>query len=151
MAFAGAIVIALAAGCGDDDGNETAATGAATTTEATETETTETETETTTTTEASGDGLEVVMKEYEFIPDKITANYGDELTVVNRGRVPHNLTLAFGDRPRAPGNTIVGTEDVEPGRKAELDLGLGPGQFLMICTVPGHLEQGMTGTITVEG
>jgi plastocyanin len=132
-------LIVLASGCGDDEGEDTSRTIVPATTETTAT-----------TTETSEKGQTVQMREYEFIPDELKVSPGDTLAAENKGRIPHNMTIALSEDPDADPVPVIGTEDVEPGHTAELTLDLGPGEYLLICTIPGHLEQGMDGTITIE-
>jgi FtsP/CotA-like multicopper oxidase with cupredoxin domain len=61
--------------------------------------------------------------------------------VVNGGTVPHNLSITGAD---------IATSDLAGGESETLDLSsLEPGDYTMICTIPGHEDAGMTGTITV--
>jgi nitrite reductase (NO-forming) len=63
-----------------------------------------------------------------------------ELTLINDGQAPHDIT--FGDGTKivaASGESATGTIEVPEG-------GLG-----FICSIPGHKDAGMTGQLTVAG
>jgi plastocyanin len=125
-----AATFGLAAGCGgdDDDDEEPAATEEPAAEEP-----------------AAGGGAatEIGMSEYAFDPADATVSQGDTITATNDGEIPHNYTIeADGDE--------VGTEDIDPGSSGDLTVDVDPGDYDVICTIPGHAEQGMTGTITVE-
>jgi FtsP/CotA-like multicopper oxidase with cupredoxin domain len=71
----------------------------------------------------------------------VSAAVGGSLEVVNAGTVPHNLSIS---------GTDIATSDLAGGDSETLDLsGLEPGDYTMICTIAGHEDAGMTGTITV--
>jgi plastocyanin len=137
-----AATIGFAAGCGDDDDGDTAAT------------------EATTTEEAAGGGsgaTEVSMTEYAFDPADATVSKGDTITVTNDGQLPHNYTRMAGDEagvaelPPRLRDLALGTGDVDPGSSGELEIGdMALGEYKMICTIPGHAEKGMKGTLTVK-
>jgi plastocyanin len=93
--------------------------------------------------DASG-AIEVGMEEYEFIPSDVSAAGGDTVTASNDGQTVHNLTVLDGDEE------LGATEDVDPGQSGELQVDFDPGDYEMICTIPGHADLGMEGTFTVE-
>jgi plastocyanin len=124
-----AATFGLAAGCGgdDDDDDDTAAP------EATAPE------------EAAGGGgaTEISMTEYAFDPTDATVSQGDTITATNDGELPHNYTI------EADGDEVT-SGDVDPGGTGEATVDVAPGEYDVICTIPGHAEQGMEGTLTVE-
>ena len=68
---------------------------------------------------------------------------GGSVTVVNAGAIPHDLVLEEGG---------VGTPMLDSGEAYTFDTAaLEPGTYTVICTVPGHREAGMEGTLTVVG
>jgi uncharacterized cupredoxin-like copper-binding protein len=87
---------------------------------------------------------EVGMDEYSFAPADAVAAAGDTVTAVNDGQTVHNLTVLDGDEE------LGATEDVDPGQSGELEVDFDPGDYEMICTIPGHADLGMDGTFTVE-
>ena len=85
----------------------------------------------------------VELDEFVFIPVEVTLEAGTEsnLTAVNEGSLVHDLTIP------SLGVRIV----VPPGGRASAGLrGLASGSYPFLCTVPGHAEAGMTGTLIVE-
>jgi plastocyanin len=86
----------------------------------------------------------VAMTEYAFGPDAVTVKKGDTVTAENEGGVVHNLTVFDG------GDELAGTDDVDPGSSADLEVDVDPGTYEMICTIPGHEDLGMAGDFTVE-
>lgn len=91
-------------------------------------------------------GAEEVMvglDEFVFTPAEVTVPAGREfnLTAVNQGALVHDLTLP------SLGVSIV----VPPGGRASAGLrALASGSYSFLCTVPGHAEAGMTGTLIAE-
>lgn len=79
-----------------------------------------------------------------FEPSTVTlrADTPVNLTLVNEGRLFHDLTIpALGFHVNAdPGESTTG------GLEA-----LAPGEYRFECTVPGHAEAGMVGSLIVDG
>ena len=130
------------AACGDDDDETTSAATDAITVE-------ETTTEETTTDESTGGGgggetVELVETEFAIDPSEVTAKAGEvTFAVSNEGSAPHNLEV------EGSGVEEV-SETIEAGQSTELTVSLEPGDYEMYCAIPGHREQGMEGTVTVE-
>lgn len=61
----------------------------------------------------------------------------------NDSSVPHNVTVAQGSRTLGATKTITGSN-------ATLKLDLRPGDYVFFCSVPGHRQLGMQGTLTAE-
>ena len=81
-----------------------------------------------------------------FAPALMTVRAGQpvELTLRNGGAIPHDFTLAEGaSRPvkieAQGGRTARGTFTIDT-----------PGTYTFVCTVPGHADAGMRGTITAQ-
>jgi uncharacterized cupredoxin-like copper-binding protein len=86
----------------------------------------------------------VAEKEYSITLPADTfeaGTYGFE--VGNAGKIPHDLAVSG---PGFRGKTPL----IQPGDEAKLQAELGPGRFVLICTVPGHEELGMKTEITVR-
>ena len=77
-------------------------------------------------------------------------NQGETIVAETTGGTVHNLTIEEGPDPEKPSRELAATPDVQPGDSAELTVDLDPGAYALVCTVPGHREQGMTGTINVK-
>jgi plastocyanin len=98
------------------------------------------------------------MTEYAFDPADVTVSKGDTITVTNDGQLPHNYTedpkrKDYGAKELPPHlrDLALGTGDVDPGSSGEYEVGdMALGEYKVICTIPGHAEKGMKGTLTVE-
>lgn len=88
--------------------------------------------------EAAADGsLEFDTTELTSAPGEVT------ITLDNPAPVPHNVAIEQSGQILAQSDTIAeGT--------AAVTKPLGPGEYTFLCTIPGHAEAGMTGTLTVE-
>jgi plastocyanin len=142
LTTAGVLSVALIAGCGGDDNKDK-----------TNTQTTPTTQETTPTTGGGGTAsksVTVKMQEYSFGPSDVTIARGGTITVENAGKISHNLTIEQGPDPKQETKKLAGTSTFLPGKSEKLTVNLKPGKYAMACTVPGHREQGMVGTITVK-
>ena len=75
----------------------------------------------------------VSMTEFAFTPDTLVVEAGSRVTLrlVNEGTIEHDLDHTF----------------VDPGETADLTIPIPEGTHEMICTIPGHLEAGMSLTV----
>jgi plastocyanin len=113
-------------------------------------EQTTTTTGTTTTTEAAKGGGETVKVSSPadgstvYEPSKLTAKAGSvTIDYDNPSPVDHSIAIEGGgetldESEIAAGTTLTASADLEPGR------------YVYYCTVPGHREAGMVGTLTVK-
>ena len=112
-------------------------------------EQTTTTTGTTTTTEAQGGGETVKVSSPAdgstvFEPSKLTAKAGSvTIDYDNPSPVDHSIAIEGGgetldESEIAADTTLTASADLKPGR------------FVYYCTVPGHREAGMVGTLTVK-
>ena len=87
--------------------------------------------------------LEVRATEFGFDPSELTARVGEPINIelTNTGNLLHDLTIdEFGFRVVAgPGETRMA--GFVPDRA---------GTFTFYCSVPGHAQAGMVGTLRVE-
>jgi plastocyanin len=93
---------------------------------------------------AGAETVAVVATDLRFAPTTVTVTAGIavNLTLVNDGRVFHDLTVP------ALGFVL----DADPGERASGSLTVDePGTYTFECSVPGHAEAGMQGTLVVEG
>ncbi len=115
---------------------------------------------------SSSTQVTVTLKEFAFEPASISVSAGQpvEITLINAGAVEHDFAIE-----------VIPVEDVSTegsmsghdmsAQHAEFDLhtatGPGetsilkftptqPGTYKIICSVPGHLEAGMTGELIVK-
>jgi uncharacterized cupredoxin-like copper-binding protein len=92
----------------------------------------------TTTTVATTANL--TLKEFSITGDLEVPAGQVTLAATNSGSAEHNVTLEGG----------AGTANIASGASGEVDLGeLTPGDYTLICTIPGHAEAGMKTTLTV--
>lgn len=87
--------------------------------------------------------LSLEARDLSFTPKQLEALAGEpfELTMRNAGAIVHNVTID------APGVQLV----VSPGRTASVVVGgLAPGAYPFYCSVSGHRQAGMEGTLTVR-
>lgn len=89
----------------------------------------------------SAGGIEVDASEFAFDPDEIDVTADEEFTItlVNGGAVEHDFTIE-GQEDRKVATT--------PGETAEGSFQVPAGEFTFFCSVPGHREAGMEGTLT---
>jgi uncharacterized cupredoxin-like copper-binding protein len=81
----------------------------------------------------------VVMKDFKFVFPKTKVHAGKVTFVLtNKGKVAHDLRIA--------GKT---SKLVQPGKKGSLTVTLKKGSYAYKCTVPGHAQLGMKGTLKV--
>ncbi|HEY4564890.1 MAG TPA: plastocyanin/azurin family copper-binding protein [Thermoanaerobaculia bacterium] len=80
-----------------------------------------------------------------FTSEKITAKAGkDTIDFTNESPVPHDVVIEDEN-----GKELGGTEITSEGSEtAEVELK--PGTYTYFCSVPGHREAGMEGTLTVK-
>lgn len=137
------LALGLVAGCGGDDDDDNGGEAAQTTEQQAPTETGEVGGET-----AEGGGaaeaIRVATPEdgaLEFDPDEIEAPAG-EVTIEydNPSQVPHNLTI---EGAGLATETITQTTATISGE-------LEPGEYTFFCSVPGHRQGGMEGTLVVR-
>jgi plastocyanin len=74
----------------------------------------------------------------------VTAKAGsDTLDFTNDSSTPHDVVVEGDDGE-------VGRTDVIQADEATADIELQPGTYTFFCSVPGHREAGMEGTLTVK-
>jgi plastocyanin len=79
-------------------------------------------------------------KEYRFTPSSISVSHGAvTFRFTNRGRIGHDLNV--------DGKT---TPVINPGKTATITVSLKKGTYRFICTVAGHAQLGMRGTLKVK-
>lgn len=88
--------------------------------------------------------ITVEGNEFAFNPATLTVKMGQPVTIVfkNTGKYPHNLTIA---------DLNVQTKTIQAGQSDTITFSPSKvGSFTYVCTVPGHADKGMKGTITVQ-
>ena len=89
-----------------------------------------------------GGGSSVTLVNGEIQPATLSIAAGIDVTisVTNNGTFGHDFTIEGQD---------LTTGLVDPGTSAELVVNLAAGEYVYFCSVPGHREAGMQGTLTV--
>lgn len=81
----------------------------------------------------------------EFVQKSATAKAGnDTLEFTNESPVPHDVKIES-----SSGEQVGGTEITSEGSESA-SVELKPGKYTFYCSVPGHREAGMEGTLTVK-
>lgn len=101
---------------------------------------------TTTASPSAANSTQVTVEgnEFAFTPSAFTVKKGEPVTLTfkNTGKYPHNLTISA---------LNVSTKTIQPGQEDTITFTPDKaGSFTYICTVPGHADRGMKGTLTVE-
>ena len=109
--------------------------------------------------------ITVTVKEFAFDPNVITVTAGQpvELTFINEGAVEHDFavevisvtdvsTSGSGDHHMSGDHSKYALHTSTPaGETSTLTFTpTEPGTYKIICSVPGHLEAGMTGELIVK-
>jgi plastocyanin len=84
--------------------------------------------------------LSVEGTEFQFTPDTLSAPAGDiKVTLVNAGGVEHDFVI----------DDVVHIH-TEVGETNDDTFSLGAGTYDFYCSIPGHRQAGMEGTLTVS-
>lgn len=102
--------------------------------------------------------LEVEATEYAFTPDEwtIQADTDVSVTLVNEGRIEHEWAVLtegteIGSEAEFSEDLVeTEIEAIPAGESATATVNLPAGTYQVICALPGHFDQGMEGTLTVE-
>jgi uncharacterized cupredoxin-like copper-binding protein len=79
--------------------------------------------------------------EFAFVPKDMTARAGQvTFEIKNVGAVEHNFIIV---------GTNVQVEGIQPDQSKSVSVTLKAGTYAVECTIPGHKEAGMVGTLTV--
>ncbi len=108
---------------------------------------------------SSGASISATMSEFKFDPGtwSVTAGQQVSLKLTNSGSVEHSWVLmskpvagsSFTDADKA---NILFSKTVPAGQSATVTFTAPAtaGDYQVLCDVPGHLEAGMKGTLTVK-
>jgi uncharacterized cupredoxin-like copper-binding protein len=141
LAAAALLGLGLAA-CGSSSDSSTSSSSTPATSASTEASTAKT---TSTASTAGAKTVKVGESEWKITPTDGKATAGNVvLNVSNTGQVPHQLEV------EGNGLEEQKTAVIDPGGSAKLAVKLKPGKYEWYCPIPGHKEQGMEGTLTVQ-
>ncbi len=110
----------------------------------------------------SGTVIETVVKDGSIDLDTSTVPAGAvSFDISNAGSVVHEIEVFSGSQTDLPVDLGVAdttglalideVEDIIPGGNIDLDVVLEPGDYVIICNLPGHYQMGMVTSLTVEG
>ena len=90
---------------------------------------------------AAGVVLNLTGTEYSFAPATLRASAGETtIRFTNKGAMEHDFVI------KALDVHLI----AQPGKSAEATVILKPGTYKSYCSVPGHSQSGMQGTLTVS-
>jgi uncharacterized cupredoxin-like copper-binding protein len=79
-----------------------------------------------------------------FVPTQLMAKSGSvTIDFADETQIPHDVVVENGDKD-------LGATDEITGSTTKLTVELEAGGYTFYCSVPGHREAGMEGTLTVE-
>lgn len=82
----------------------------------------------------------VAAHDFSFDPEQITVEKGAAVALSNEGAMVHDLTVE--------GTDVKITADPEQETTGEIELE--PGTYTFYCSIPGHRESGMEGSLVVK-
>jgi superoxide dismutase, Cu-Zn family len=85
----------------------------------------------------------VEMVDIDFNPNEFTIPANTDVTVIlpNNGEAPHDFVID---------ELGIQSELAEGGEETSVTINAEPGEYVYYCSVPGHREAGMEGTLIVE-
>jgi len=90
---------------------------------------------------ASASQLAFNTKALSSKPGKVTINFN------NPAPIQHDVAIEKG---KTITGAILGKSDLISQSKTSVSVDLAPGTYTFLCTVPGHAQAGMQGTLTVK-
>ena len=130
------------AGCGSSSNSTSSATSATTAA------TPATTSATSSTPAAAAEAIAVAANPeglFKYMPSALSAKAGKvTIAFTNRAPVEHNLTVA------SASGAVVGATPTFQGGVKSVTVSLTPGTYKFYCTVPGHRQAGMEGTLVVK-
>ena len=89
----------------------------------------------------AGAVVDLTGKEYSFAPSTLEVSAGrTTFRFTNQGAADHDFRI----------DALHIHLDAQPGETAEATVTLKPGTYESYCSVPGHRQSGMHGTVTVS-
>src|SRR5581483_3233421 len=140
-----AVIVALAGCCGGAKGSSSSSAGSQPAAPAASAPSS------TASTPAAGGGQKLQIAadpsgRFRFTKSSLTAKSGKvSIDFANKSAVGHNITVQ-----RASGGPDLGATPTFSGGSKVLTLDLSPGRYTFFCSVPGHRQAGMQGTLVVK-
>ncbi len=104
-------------------------------------------------------------EDFNYSPDTITVKKGQEITLTfnNEGSVDHSLNILNSEEElehilegaheeeELHKELLIEFHEIGPGETATetFTVDLDPGDYIFFCSLPGHAEAGLVGTLTV--
>jgi plastocyanin len=145
LAVAAATVALALAACGGSSKSATTSSGAAPSTS------TSASTSTSTSAPSGGGGSSISESanpsgQLKFTKSTLTAKAGKvTIDFTNKSSLSHNMTIQQGTN-----GPVIGATPTFSGGSKTLHATLKPGTYTFYCSVPGHRQAGMQGTLTVS-
>jgi len=106
----------------------------------------------------SSKSIDAKMSDFKFTPDTWTVPAGQEITLnlTNDGAVTHDWSLVLVPAGQtltdADKSNSVAEFTLEPGKTEVVSFTApaDPGEYQVICAIPGHTEAGMVGKLIVQ-
>ena len=95
--------------------------------------------------DAEAPEIELQASEFSYDATNLEIEAGQPVTIVlhNDGFLEHDITIE--------GFEVLGGAHTQPGEVAAFTVAIEqPGEYRYYCTIPGHLEAGMEGLLTVK-
>jgi len=88
----------------------------------------------------------IKMREFAFDPKDVVVKAGEVIFAVkNEGAIEHNFIVEDGARKNMAQIAVL-----DAGKTEELKVTLRGGTYGIVCTLPGHKDAGMIGTLRVQ-
>ncbi len=89
---------------------------------------------------SGADETTVIGTEFAFDPDELVLSLNATITFDNQGVVVHNIEI----------DGVAGFKvEAQAGQTATGSIDVAPGEYVIFCSIPGHREAGMEGSLTV--
>jgi outer membrane protein assembly factor BamB/plastocyanin len=93
--------------------------------------------------ESSGSTAAIALVDIAFDPKDLTIPANTDVTIqlTNNGAAVHNFNID---------ELNIHSGDINPGASGSVTINAAPGTYQYYCSIPGHKEAGMVGTLTVQ-
>jgi uncharacterized cupredoxin-like copper-binding protein len=104
----------------------------------------------------TSDQVRVVAADFSFDPPEARVPAGQEVDVelVNDGAVEHNWSVLrepIASEDELTDDAVLAAIDtVQPGESGAGTFTFDAGEYQLVCTIPGHFESGMEGTLVAQ-